>query len=125
MPPNGDWLVFEVTGEIPKNVAIYKLKETPLEKGETVYFLGYPYKSTEPLRVKGSYIGLTEDQQSLNLDIPQGRYNGCSGGPVFDEKGKLVGLVSMGYFDEDTNKMIFEPAPISYFKKVMDLAKTK
>jgi len=25
----------------------------------------------------------------------------------------------MGYFDEDTDKMMLEPAPVNYFKKII------
>ena len=53
------------------------------------------------------------------MEVPQGRYNGCSGGPVIDEAGKLVGLVSMGYYNEAEKKMIFEPASIAYFLDII------
>ena len=52
--------------------------------------------------------------------MPKGTYNGCSGGPVLDSEGKLVGIVSMGYFNEKENKMIFEPASLDYFKTVIN-----
>jgi V8-like Glu-specific endopeptidase len=119
MPPKGDWLIFEVKGAIPKDMHIYSLRKKPLKAGETLHFLGYPYKSEKAIKVKGTYIGLTADN-NLSLDVPKGTYNGCSGGPVIDKKGKIVGLVSMGYFNKKENKMIFEPASLTYFKEVID-----
>jgi hypothetical protein len=119
MPPKGDWLIFEIEGKVPKDIAVYLLKEEPLKTDESVYFLGYPYNTKEPIHVKGTYIGLTEDN-NLRLDVPKGKYNGCSGGPVLDSQGKLVGIVSMGYFNKTENKMIFEPASLDYFKEVVD-----
>lgn len=122
MPPKGDWLIFEVEGMISDNVAIYSLRDSPLIKGEDVYFLGYPYKNNQSIKIKGTFIGLTKDDV-LRLDVPKGTYNGCSGGPVLDSQGMLVGLVSMGHFDEKNNKMIFEPASLDYFKQIVNSQK--
>lgn len=118
MPPKGDWLIFELTGEIPKNAAVYTLRNKPLKKGDLVSFLGHPYKSEGAIRIEGSFIGYTPDN-NLSLDVPKGNYGGCSGGPVIDKDGKLVGIVSMGYFNEKENKMVFEPASLDYFRGVM------
>jgi sensor histidine kinase regulating citrate/malate metabolism len=56
----------------------------------------------------------------LIFEVSKGNYGGCSGGPVLDAQGKVVGIVSMGYFNEKENRMVFEPASLAYFKKVMD-----
>jgi hypothetical protein len=119
MPPKGDWLIFEIEGSIPKDIAVYALRDEPLKMGEDVSFLGYPYKTTEPISIKGTFIGLNKDN-NLSLDVPKGRYNGCSGGPVLDSQGKLVGIVSMGYFNKKENKQVFEPASLEYFKEVIN-----
>jgi len=118
MPPKGDWLVFEIKGKAPDHTVIYELRKKPLNIGEVVYFLGYPYKATQPIRIRGTFEGFTKDN-NLSLSVPKGTYNGCSGGPVLDEEGKVVGLVSMGYFDKQHQKMIFEPASTDYFKQIM------
>ncbi len=119
MPPKGDWLIFEIKGKIPKDIAVYSLRNEPLEMEENVHFLGYPYGSNQPVNIKGNFIGLT-GENNLRLDVPIGKYNGCSGGPVLDSYGKLIGIVSMGYYNEKENKMIFEPASLEYFKNVID-----
>lgn len=119
MPPKGDWLVFEIKSKPSKNIVVHKLRKAPLRGGEHLYFMGYPYKSLKPIKVKGSFIGFTKDK-NLKLDVSKGIYNGCSGGPVVDEEGKLVGLVSMGYFNKKENKMIFEPTSTGYFKQIVN-----
>jgi hypothetical protein len=119
MPPKGDWLIFETTGNIPEGIVVYSLRDEPLKAGDNVHFLGYPYNSMQPVNIKGTFIGLTKDN-NLKLVVPKGAYGGCSGGPVIDTEGKLVGIVSMGYFNEKENQMIFESASLEYFKNVIN-----
>nr|WP_298930921.1 trypsin-like peptidase domain-containing protein [uncultured Allomuricauda sp.] len=119
IPPKADWLVFEIQGDIPKDIITYTLREKPLREGEKVHFLGYPYNTAEPVNVVGSFIGLTQEG-NLSLDIPKGTYGGCSGGPVLDAKGKLVGLVSMGYFNQKESKMVFEPSSTKHFQSIIN-----
>lgn len=118
MPPKGDWLIFEVNAPIPEHAIVYQIRKTPLEVGEKVSFLGFPYNNMKPVNVEGVFNGLTKDG-NLSLDVPNGKYGGCSGGPVVDQDGKLVGIVSMGYFNKKLNKHIFEPASLDYFYTVM------
>jgi hypothetical protein len=119
MPLQNDWLVFEIEGEIPEDLAIYKLRDQPLTKGEPLRFLGYPYNNEKPIGINGIFVDFTSGN-NLSLDVPKGVYNGCSGGPVIDVMGQLVGLVSMGYFDKANNKQVFEPASVAYFKEIME-----
>lgn len=120
MPPKGDWLVFNISKKIPLTAKVFEIREKKLEIGEAVSFLGFPYKSEKPIRVTGTFLGFTKDG-NLRLDVPKGNYGGCSGGPVFDKNGKLVGIVSMGYYNQKLKKQIFEPASLNYFKEVISL----
>jgi hypothetical protein len=86
--------------------------------GEEVRFLGYPYENDKAISVQGTFIGFTTEN-NLKLDVPKGNYDGCSGGPVLDTNGKVVGIVSMGYFNQKEQKMIFEPASLDYFKQII------
>jgi len=116
-----DWLIFEIEGEIPESMAIYKLRETALAEGEQLRFLGFPYKGgngIKPLKINGTLIGFTE-LGNLKMEVPAAHYNGCSGGPVIDQEGRLVGIVSMGYYNEKTGDNVFEPASTEYFLKVI------
>lgn len=90
-----DWLLFEID-EIPEGFTPLKIRTKPVQEGEIIYCLGWPYKQKEgsPSLVKmkmfrnaGPYYytnTLTE-----NVD-PAGR----SGSPVIDANGYLVGIVS-------------------------------
>lgn len=118
LPPKGDWLVFEIKEALPKTAKIHSMRVTPLQVDEEVFFMGFPYNEEKPVKVKGRFTGLTADG-NLSLDVPQGKYGGCSGGPVVDKNGELVGIVSMGYFNKELNKQIFEPASLEYFKQVI------
>ena len=119
MPSKGDWLIFKTKDNLSKKAAIYSLREIPLKLNEAVSFLGYPYKSSKPIKIRGKFIGYTKEG-NLQLDVPKGIYNGCSGGPVLDKYGKIVGIISMGYYNEKDQKMIFEPAATNYFKKIIE-----
>ncbi|PCE63038.1 S1 family peptidase [Sediminicola luteus] len=118
--PIHDWLIFKAPDSLPKHVAVFELRKSPLKSGETLYFTGFPYTpiEMEPIRVRGSFLGFTK-AGNLKLDVPKAKYNGCSGGPVFDVQGRLVGIVSMGYFNAETEAMVFEPASTDYVKKVL------
>ncbi len=118
MPPKGDWLIFEIDADLPKSATIHTLRETPLTEGEQVFFTGIPYGSKKSIKVEGNFSGFTQEG-NLSLDVPNGNYGGCSGGPVTDKAGNLVGIVSMGYFNKELNKYIFEPASLDYFKEVI------
>jgi hypothetical protein len=119
MPVN-DWLIFNAPEFLPEHVAVFELRNSCLKSGETLYFTGFPYTKTkeEPIRIRGSFLGYTKTG-NLKMDVPKAKYNGCSGGPVFDEQGRLVGLVSIGYFNGETETMVFEPASTDYVKKVL------
>lgn len=118
MPPKGDWLVFATNAEIPRGIHLFDVRADTLEIGERLYFMGYPYGSKSPIKVEGRFQGYTQTG-NLSLDVPTGTYGGCSGSPVFDQHGLLVGLVSMGYVDQETNAMVFEPASTDYFKSIV------
>jgi V8-like Glu-specific endopeptidase len=118
MPPKGDWLIFEIESNIGQNIAVYEVREKPLTIGEKVRFFGYPYKNEQAVSVQGSFIGFTTEN-NLKLDVSKGNYGGCSGGPVLDANDKLVGIVSMGYFNQKEQKMIFELASLDYFKQII------
>ncbi len=120
-PLQGDWLIFEYKGALPDHAAIYQFRSTPLQSNEYLECLGFPYEhqAVQALRIKGSFVEYKDDW-SFVMNVPRGTYNGCSGGPVIDKEGRLVGLVSMGYYNEEQQKMIFEPASINYFLQIID-----
>jgi V8-like Glu-specific endopeptidase len=104
-----DWLVFS----IKENKSMYKplnFRSTPLEKGENVYVIGWSYADTVGAqnvyeytydKTEGNYHQLIQKKGPESL-------GGLSGSPIVDVKGELVGLVTSGWEDEETKKVILE-----------------
>lgn len=126
-PIKGDWLIFEIENELPENVHVFEISDVDPSIGEELSFTGFPYESKDPslpLSVNGSYQG-SEEQWVFTMNVPRGNYGGTSGGPVLNRNGQVVGLVSMGYFNEEEQRMIFLPASVSYFKEVIEQENAK
>lgn len=117
---NSDYLVFSIK-ENNSNVKPVKLRETELMQGEELYLLGWSFADkTGPQRVyKAKFYKrianhiLIEHEDSSNLA-------GMSGGPVVDEAGNLVGIVSNYYFDEETKTWYGSPCSTDYLKHVLE-----
>ena len=82
-----------------------------------VYLVGYPIM--EQFISVGYTLVRTHKNQFARLDIQ----HGCSGGGVFDENGELVGIATMGVFNNDKSETasltIFEP-----IQNIMDFLNT-
>lgn len=76
----------------------YKVKTTTSEVGEDVFVLGYPMRSTMGDEIKlttgviSSKTGFQGDVSLYQISAPV--QPGNSGGPLFDGKGNLIGIVS-------------------------------
>lgn len=76
----------------------YKIKTTMSDVGEDVFVLGYPLTSTMGDEIKlttgviSSKTGFQGDVSLYQISAPVQRGN--SGGPLFDSKGNLIGIVS-------------------------------
>lgn len=120
-PIKGDWLIFEIEDELPKNVHVFEISNGNPSEDEKLSFTGFPYESKDalaPLTVNGSYEG-SEERWVFTMKVPKGNYGGMSGGPVINSNERIVGLVSMGYFNEEEQRMVFQPASVNYFKEVI------
>lgn len=118
----GDWLIFEIEEDLPESVKVFEISSTLPQQGDYLSFKGFPYQSdtpSVPLKVEGSFTKML-DEYTFDMKVPKGNYGGCSGGPVTDQNGKVVGLVSMGYFDQNTQQQVFLPASIAYFIDVIN-----
>ena len=118
----GDWLIFEIDEDLPGSIKVFEISSQAPQKGDYLSFMGFPYQSdtpSVPSKVEGSFTKML-DEYTFDMKVPKGKYGGCSGGPVTDQNGKVVGLVSMGYFDQNTQQQVFHPASISYFIEVIN-----
>jgi len=76
-----------------KNKSYLQLKDIDLKPDESILLLGYPYGLQEVKRITGKYketkIKYKGNISLFACDLPVIR--GCSGGPVFNLKGEMIG----------------------------------
>ena len=115
-----DCLVFSLQTQ-PTHIQVLKLRKTPLQANETVFVLGYPYadKSNAMHVYQGKFVKNKASNLLIRLEDTKIRLNGMSGGPVVDEQGRLVGVVSRRIKDETTGEVYFAPVSTDYLKTVL------
>lgn len=86
-----DFAFLRVNQSVPTAVSL-PAEDPKLKVRSTVYAIGYPIDATrtDPQSTRGVVSGLLKDSR-LQLDVPVNPGN--SGGPVIDEKERLVGIV--------------------------------
>ena len=95
--------------QIRSNLAAMNVKSIPfdalnmnaLEKGQVVYTIGFPFgfsiqnfKTVLEANCSKGDVSRTNDQYQFGFTAPA--YHGASGSPVFDNRGKLVGVLNAG-----------------------------
>jgi len=90
-----DWLLFEVD-DIPKGFTSLKIRAKPVQEGDIIYCLGWPYKQKEgsPSLVKMEIFRNAGPYYYVNTLTENVDPAGRSGSPVIDANGYLVGIVS-------------------------------
>ena len=84
-----------------------------LKLGETVYALGYPDNSQQPLNTKGTISGIRDDKIQTDAALNRGN----SGGPLLNKKNEVVGINSSIFANSDGAGFAI---PINYFKNVKE-----
>ena len=116
-----DWLVFSIV-ENGANVVPLEFREKPLVKGEKLYAIGWTRHMKEGnQRVYEFEFYKTKGTHHLmkKLIIPE-KMGGMSGGPVVDEDGKLVGIVSISEFSFFAMENMLAPVGTVDLKAFLD-----
>lgn len=104
-----DWIIFSVKENKSKHKPL-QFRNTELVQGEGLYVIGWSYADTTGVqrvyeytydKTEGNYHHLIQEKGPASL-------GGLSGSPIVDGKGKLVGLVTSGWEDEETKKVMLE-----------------
>ncbi|WP_124019454.1 trypsin-like serine protease [Flavobacterium hydrophilum] len=105
-----DWLIFSVKENHTK-VKPLQIRTTPLIAGEKLYVVGWTRKmeSGKQRVYEFEYYKTINNRILLKDVIVPEQFGGLSGSPVIDEKGMLVGIVSNGTTDPETDKKYFSP----------------
>ena len=109
-----DWLIFSIRQNVSK-VKPLKIRTTPLIQGEKLYVVGWTRTMENgPQRVYEFAYHKTIGNRILLKDvlIPE-KLGGLSGSPLLDEEGLVVGIVSNGTTDPDSNKKYFSPCTMT------------
>ncbi len=95
-----DWLILSIKNSDRLPASPLKLRRVPVRVGETVFLIGCPY--IEQDCKQNVYTGVITERAfgncfRFNID-PSVDLRGFSGSPIIDEKGYVVGIVSI-WFD--------------------------
>ncbi len=95
---NNDLALLKLSGNITITNIPYSVKTTTSEVGEEVFVLGYPLTATMGDEIKLT-TGIISSKSGFQGDISQYQISapvqpGNSGGPLFDSKGNIIGIVS-------------------------------
>ncbi|MCD0489534.1 trypsin-like serine protease [Pedobacter sp. MC2016-14] len=116
-----DWLLFSIKSN-STHVKPLSARTTPLIPGEKLFVLGWTRKmETGSQRVYEFEYYKTIGNRILLKDVvvPE-KFGGLSGGPVIDQQGLVVGLVSGATTDPDTDKKYFSPCSLEGLIKFID-----
>ena len=112
----------------PNNIRIiipYAVSASTSEVGEDVFVLGYPLTSTMGDEVKLT-TGIISSKTGFQGDVSQYQISapiqpGNSGGPLFDRKGNVVGIVSAKHRDAEN---VGYAIKVSYLKNLVETLDT-
>lgn len=106
----------------PQNAGVsilpLSLERSQHPDGTPIIFSGFPFESPQPLSSRGSISRYrTPDSAHGTLWIDKGAWGGLSGGPVYLEDGRVIGMIIQRTTDDAAGLAIARPA--FYFGAVM------
>ncbi len=112
---------FKGFGTIP-----YSVSSRIADKGEGIFVLGYPMTQVLGNEVKytageiNSRTGFQGDVATYQISAPV--THGNSGGPMFDNRGNVIGIVNSGITDKEIAENVGYAIKISYLKILIESA---
>lgn len=112
---------FKGFGAVP-----YAVSSRIAEKGEEIFVLGYPMTQVLGNEIKytageiNSRTGLQGDVVTYQISAPV--THGNSGGPVFDNKGNVIGIINSGISDKEIAENVGYAIKVSYLKILIESA---
>ncbi|HEX6426138.1 MAG TPA: hypothetical protein VF008_00580 [Niastella sp.] len=105
-----DWLIFSIKQNLSK-VKPLKIRTSPIIPDEKLFVVGWTrHMENGPQRVyEFAYYKTIGNRILLRDVIVPEKLGRLSGSPVLDEAGFVVGIVSNGTTDPDSNKKYFSP----------------
>lgn len=109
--PYLDWLLLKLMDQSDKLPAVpLEFRSTPVSVGEAVYLLGVPY--TDGQSPQNLYRGTVtargfRDRFRYSID-PPADIRGFSGAPILDEKGFVVGIMTLWFEPKMDGEMFLE-----------------
>ncbi|GEO04934.1 hypothetical protein AAE02nite_25980 [Adhaeribacter aerolatus] len=121
-----DWLVFSVKKNYSK-VKPLQLRTSALQPGEKLYVVGWTRTMEDgPQRVyEFEYYKTIANRILLKDVIAPEKFGGLSGAPLVDAQGLVVGIVSNGTTDPDSNKKYFSPCALVSLASFLNNSKQK
>jgi hypothetical protein len=112
-----DWIIFTVKQSSP---ALHPLKPryTPMKPGEKIYILSNAYADSAATIHTGKVLSKLGLDILIERDLPD-HLPGCSGSPVIDTNGYLVGIVSSSSTDGKTGKAVTIATSTEYLQDVL------
>ncbi|GEO09256.1 hypothetical protein SAE01_17520 [Segetibacter aerophilus] len=109
-----DWLIFSLKANHSK-VKVLTARATPLVAGEKLYVVGWTRKmeSGEQRVYEFEYLKTVGHRILLKEIVVPEQFGGLSGAPLVDVQGAVVGIVSNGTVDPETNKKYFSPCVLN------------
>jgi hypothetical protein len=120
-----DWLIFSIKKNLSK-VKPLKIRTSPLIPGQKLYVAGWTRTmESGPQRVyEFEYYKTIGNRILLKEVIVPEKFGGLSGSPLLDEEGSVVGIVSNGTTDPDTDKKYFSPCVMTNVASFLENLKT-